>query len=182
MYRRARDPALACAPRGGGLPEEVVQAFLDRCRVAHLATADRAGTPHVIPICFACDWAPPEGAAGWHIYSVIDAKPKCVVPLRLKRVRNVLENPQVALVADRYDEDWSRLGYVLVTGTATVITEGPAHARALALLRDKYPQYRTMDLERAPVLQITPCRWVSWGNLNGAVKTVPPPASAHTCA
>ena len=157
--RMAGDPVLSSAAR----------AFLDGCRVAHLATGDAAGAPHVVPVCFACDWAPVaaegESSAGWRIYSVIDAKPKRASPLRLKRVRNVLENPRVALVADRYDEDWSRLGYVLVTGSAMLVTADPLHARALTLLRAKYPQYRSMALEDAPVLMLVPERCVTWGDL-----------------
>jgi PPOX class probable F420-dependent enzyme len=128
---------------------------LSRARVARLATADRRGRPHVVPICFA--------AAGRRLYSAIDEKPKRAAPARLKRVRNIVANPHVALVVDAYREDWRRLWYVLVLGTAEVVEPGTAeHAAALRVLRRKYRQYRTMRLEDRPVLAITPARIVTW--------------------
>ncbi|HLW46353.1 MAG TPA: TIGR03668 family PPOX class F420-dependent oxidoreductase [bacterium] len=128
---------------------------LARARVARLATADGRGRPHVVPVCFA--------AAGSRLYSAIDEKPKRAAPPRLKRVRNITANPHVALVVDDYREDWRRLWFVLVFGTAEVIGPGaPEHAAALRALRRKYPQYRTMRLEDRPVLGITPARIVTW--------------------
>jgi len=128
---------------------------LSRARVARLATADRRGRPHVVPICFA--------AAGRRLYSAIDEKPKRAAPLRLKRIRNILANPHVALVVDAYREDWRRLWYILVIGTAEGIGPGSAeHAAALKVLRRKYRQYRRMRLEERPVLAITPARIVTW--------------------
>jgi PPOX class probable F420-dependent enzyme len=130
-------------------------AILRRARVARLATADRRGRPHVVPICFA--------VAGRRLYSPIDEKPKRAAPLRLKRVRNIMVNPRIALVVDAYREDWRRLWYVLVFGTAEVIEPGTAeHAAALRVLRRKYHQYRAMRLEARPVLGITPGRIVTW--------------------
>jgi PPOX class probable F420-dependent enzyme len=129
--------------------------FTESQRVAHLATANANGRPHVVPVCFAYL----EG----RIYIAIDEKPKR--SLRLKRLRNIDENPQVALVLDRYDEDWSRLAWVLVQGTASVLDAGPEHGRALAALREKYPQYRAMALEGRPVISMTVERVSSWGYL-----------------
>ena len=129
--------------------------LLRRVRVARLATADRKGRPHVIPVCFAFD--------DHALFSAIDEKPKRVSPRALRRIRNVEVNPHVALVVDEYDEDWRRLWYVLVLGTAKVIgSGGREHAAAIARLRRKYPQYRAMRLEDRPVLRITPQRIVGW--------------------
>ncbi len=89
--------------------------FIQSQRVAHLATASADGRPHVVPVCFAY--------LDGHIYIAIDEKPKR--SLRLKRLRNIEANPQVAIVLDRYDEDWSRLAWVLVQGTAVVLDSGP---------------------------------------------------------
>ena len=102
--------------------------------MGHLATADANGRPHVIPVCFAYD--------GQHIYSVLDAKPKRGALTGLRRVRNILANPQVSLVIDHYDEDWTRLWYLLVQGRAELVEDGPEPPAAIALLREKYPQYR----------------------------------------
>ncbi len=124
--------------------------LLSRHRVAHLATADRAGVPHVVPLCFALD--------GETLYFVVDAKPKRRSGTALKRMRNLLENSAVALVVDDYDEDWSALAYVLVRGRAAVVTDAAEAGRALVSLRAKYPQYRAMSLDgpEHPVIRITP--------------------------
>jgi PPOX class probable F420-dependent enzyme len=123
--------------------------------VARLATADGSGAPHVIPVCYAFD--------GRFLFSVLDQKPKSAELIRLRRVRNIQANPQVSLVVDHYEEDWSRLGYILVLGKAELLLEGEEHDGAVRLLRRKYVQYRAMDLEANPVIKITPHRAVCWG-------------------
>jgi PPOX class probable F420-dependent enzyme len=92
----------------------------------------------------------------------LDEKPKRVPLAALKRVRNILANPQVALVLDQYDEEWRRLWYVLVQGTAGILTGGEGHERAIELLREKYPPYREMDIGESPVIRITPRRMLPW--------------------
>ena len=77
-------------------------------------------------------------------------------------MRNILANPNVALVFDHYEEDWGRLWYVLVTGTAELVYEGEEHRRAIALLKEKYEQYRAMDVDQNPVIKVTPTRIASW--------------------
>src|SRR3954463_12329586 len=110
-------------------------AFLLAQRVGRLATATSDGAPHVIPVCYACD--------GASLYIALDAKPKRVAPERLRRIRNILENSQVALVIDRYSDDWSELAYLLIQGDATLIYPGAGeHHRAVALLRERYAQYQ----------------------------------------
>ena len=122
--------------------------------VARLATADASGRPHVIPVCFAYD--------GRRIYSVLDAKPKRGSLTALRRVRNILANPQVSLVLDHYEADWSKLWYLLIHGQAALIEDGDEPAAAIDLLRSKYEQYREMDLEGNPVIAITPERVTGW--------------------
>jgi PPOX class probable F420-dependent enzyme len=125
-------------------------------RVAHLATADSAGQPLVIPICFVFD--------GNRIYSPIDEKPKSIAPQKLKRLRNIDANPQVSLVIDRWDEDWRKLAYILVSGKARVVLSGQRHRKAVSLLRRKYRQYRSMALEERPMIVIEPRSVKIWGN------------------
>ena len=132
--------------------------FLDERRVAHLATADARGVPHVAPVCFAI--ADPT------LYITIDEKPKRQTGRPLKRLRNITENPAVAVVADRYDEDWTRLGWVMLHGPADILAEGAEHDRAQALLRLRYPQYRAMELAGLPVIAIRIARVMSWGDLS----------------
>ena len=129
--------------------------FIRSARVAHLATAGANRQPHVIPICFVFD--------GNYFYSPIDEKPKRIAPQKLKRLKNIQENAQVALVIDRYDEDWRKLGYILVIGKARVLLSGAKHRKAVNLLRRKYPQYRSMAIDRRPLIVIRPTHMTSWG-------------------
>src|SRR5207249_10531189 len=113
--------------------DEQARLFLERQRVAHLATADATGVPHVVPICFAL--------VGESLYVSIDEKPKRGAPLQLRRMRNIEQNPDVAGVADVYDDDdWAQLGFVLVRGRASILSDGGGHRRGGAGLRGKYMQ------------------------------------------
>jgi PPOX class probable F420-dependent enzyme len=141
-------------------------AFLVRQRVARLATASDSGEPHAIPVCFAFD--------GRFIHIALDEKPKNVPPTRLKRVRNILENSNVALVADRYSEDWDLLAYVMVRGRARLVEAGaPEHSAAIRLLRGKYQQYEQMKIEENPIISIHPERIASWGALDALESSKP---------
>ena len=131
--------------------------FLNDRRVAHLATADGQAVPHVVPVCFA--------VAGDALYITIDRKPKGN-PRALKRLRNIAANPSAALVADRYDEDWTRLGWVMVRGRAEILEGGAEHEQAQELLRARYLQYRTMPLEDLPVICLRIEQGASWGDLS----------------
>src|SRR6185312_150574 len=135
-----------------------IRAKLKTARVARLATLDTERGPHAVPICFACD--------GAVFYSAIDRKPKRVPPKRLARLKNIQATPQVALLVDQYDEDWTRLWYVLVRGEAELVSASAEHKRAIQRLRAKYPQYDADMLPAdAPVLRITPVRITVWGKV-----------------
>ncbi len=132
-------------------------AFVASQRVGRLATADTHGNPHVVPVCFAI--------ANDTLYITIDEKPKRASVRPLKRLRNMMENPAVAFVADRYDEDWRLLGWVMLRGSAQILADGPEHDDAQTLLRERYPQYSTMQLSDLPVIALRIERATSWGNL-----------------
>ena len=118
-------------------------------RVARLATADRAGRPHLVPIVFAL--------AGDRVYSAVDAKPKRTTALR--RLANVRDNPRVALLADHYEEDWGALWWARAEGRGRVLDAEEAEAeRALALLGERYPQFES----RGEVLAVDVDRWSGW--------------------
>lgn len=136
---------------------EAHRRFVSGRRVGHLATADAAGAPHVVPVCFAL--------AGETLYITIDGKPKGD-PLRLKRLRNLALNPAAAIVVDRYDEDWTRLGWVMLRGPAEILPAGPEHDRAQSLLRARYPQLARMDIAALPVIALRIARVASWGDLS----------------
>jgi PPOX class probable F420-dependent enzyme len=131
--------------------------FLASRRVGHLATADARAVPHLVPVCFVVS----EGA----LYITIDQKPKGD-PRALKRLRNIIQNPVAAFVADRYDEDWTRLGWVMLHGRAEILEAGAEHNRAQAMLRSRYRQYQGMALDGLPVIAIRIQRVTSWGNLS----------------
>ena len=131
--------------------------FLTSLRVAHLATADTGAIPHVVPVCFV--------VRADTLYVTIDAKPKSRPATELKRIRNIMGNPRVAIVADRYDEDWTRLGWVMLQGRAEILMEGSEHDEAQALLRSRYAQLQTMHICAYPVIAIRIERATSWGNL-----------------
>ena len=138
------------------LSEDQVR-WLRNSPVARLATADASGAPHVIPVCYVFN--------GRIIYSVLDRKPKNVALARLRRVRNILDNPRVSLVVDHYEDDWQSLGYLLITGYAELLVDGSERVEAVKLLREKYHQYRSMDVDQNPVIKLTPDRIIGWGKV-----------------
>ena len=137
---------------------EAARAFCDRCRVARLATADASGVPHLVPICYAI--------VGDSLYITIDEKPKRT-DIPLKRLRNISENPEIAVTMDRWDEDWRRLAWVMLHGRGEILADGPEHDAAQERLRERYPQYRSMDLAPLPVIAMRISRASAWGDLAG---------------
>ena len=132
--------------------------FVESMRVARLATADANGVPHVVPVCYAL--------LGGSLYVTIDEKPKRPDVRAMKRLRNIGANPHVAVVVDRYDDDWSRLAWVMLRGRADVLDHGDEHDRAQAGLRERYPQYRAMRIEPLPVIALRIARVTAWGALD----------------
>ena len=131
-------------------------------RIGHLATVDTAGAPHIVPVCFIYH--------GQAIYSAIDHKPKRFTGYRMKRVRNIVENPQTAFLVHHYDEDWEQLYYIQIRGTARILEQGVEYQRALTLLETKYAQYRERRLtENAGlVIKMTPAivHYWSWHDVS----------------
>jgi PPOX class probable F420-dependent enzyme len=116
--------------------------------VARLATVDREGVPHLVPVVFA--------VVGDVIYSSVDGKPKR--SRSLKRLANIVANPRVSVLADHYEDDWSRLWWVRADGVARVADES---REGLAALVDRYPQYRSAP-PAGPFVEITVERWSAW--------------------
>jgi PPOX class probable F420-dependent enzyme len=136
---------------------ESARAFCERSRVARLATADAKGVPHLVPVCYAI--------IGQSFYITIDEKPKRV-DMPLKRLRNISENPEVAVTVDRWDENWRRLAWVMLRGRAEILADGEEHDRAQSRLRERYPQYMAMDLAPLPVIALRIFRVSAWGDLD----------------
>lgn len=140
---------------------ESERGFLVERRRAVLVTLAADGRPRPVPICFVlADDAPV-------LFTPLDDKPKRTDdPLSLARVGDISGDPRVAILADRWDEDWTRLAWLRVEGRAAVLLPGPAeHARAVEALRATYPQYRTHRLDERPLIRVTIERVTSWGDL-----------------
>jgi PPOX class probable F420-dependent enzyme len=137
------------------LPDEIA-VFIDGHRVARLATADRMGVPHVVPICYA--------RRDDVLYFVVDDKPKRRGPRTLKRLANIEQNPRVAVLIDDYSEDWSQLAYLLLQLDATPVQAEAEYATALSSLRERYPPYRAMPLRFAthPMVRMHIIGWHHW--------------------
>jgi PPOX class probable F420-dependent enzyme len=116
---------------------------ISSARVARLATIDADGRPHLVPIVFALD--------GDTLYSAVDRKPKRSQTLR--RIENARVRPDVTILVDHYEEDWGGLWWIRLRGRARVVDDGEERERALAVLCDKYPQYRDEPPD-GPVLAV----------------------------
>ncbi len=151
----------------------VERAFLAGARRAILATIAPAGRPRLVPICFVLDPVRPV------FYTPLDEKPKRVTdPRGLARVRDLLADPRVAVLVDRWDEDWTGLAWLRCHGMASIVEPRGAggaaggvdssdeHAAATTALRAKYLQYAIHRLEIRPIIRITIERPTSWGVLD----------------
>jgi len=119
--------------------------------VARLATVRPDGSPHVVPVCFAF--------SGETIYTAVDHKPKATAALA--RLRHIAAEPRVALLADRYEDDWSRLWWVRVDGDASIADSAQAREAASAALAAAYPQYAERP-PQGPVIAVQPRRFSGW--------------------
>jgi PPOX class probable F420-dependent enzyme len=140
--------------------------LVERARTGTLATRRPDGRPRLVPVCF---WLAPDadGQGRPVLYSPLDEKPKQVIdPHGLGRVRDLLVLPEATLLVERWDEDWSRLGWVRFEGRATLLEPEPheraEHAAAVAGLRAKYPQYESQALDGRPVIRIVADRVIAW--------------------
>ena len=138
--------------------------LLATARRATLATIAPDGRPRLVPCCIAL------GTEGGELVidTPIDAKPKSTTdPMRLARVLDIRRDARVSLLLDTWDEDWSRLAWVRVDGTARLLIpwagrDAPIHAEAVAALRERYPQYREHRLETLPIIRVVPTRISGW--------------------
>ena len=101
--------------------------------VGRLATITPSGAPHIVPITFAVE--------GEFLFTMVDQKPKSTTSLQ--RLINIAQKPLVSVLADKYDDDWTRLWWVRLDGEASVVESGSNWSLAQRLLMSKYPQYIT---------------------------------------
>jgi PPOX class probable F420-dependent enzyme len=132
-------------------PDEARRRF-EAARIARLATADESGRPHLVPMVFAL-----------HddiLVSAVDHKPKRTTALR--RLANIADNPQVAVLVDEYGEDWNHLWWARADGSGRILNPGSTEAKwAIDLLVVRYSQYGD-HRPSGPVLAIDVQRWSGW--------------------
>jgi|SRR5215469_5093328 len=137
--------------------------IIDRATVARLATVDSEYKPHVVPVVFVFD--------NDHYFIPIDEKTKRSRPENLKRVKNIQQNPNVALLIDEYNEDWRQLYFIMIQGKASLVggKELEQNKRALLekahkLLSAKYLQYQEIGIGEY-VIMIVPQKVITWKNV-----------------
>ena len=132
-------------------------ALTEKAHVARLATVDPQSRPHVVPVVFVFH----EGS----FFVPLDEKTKRVSPSELRRVKNIENNPNVTLLIDEYHDDWKKLCYLLIHGTAGII--GPASDKLVELVHkllvSKYPQYQEISLGDF-CIKMEPQRYTFWQN------------------
>jgi PPOX class probable F420-dependent enzyme len=136
----------------------VLRRRVAEARVARLATLEADGRPHLVPIVFAL--------RGETLYSAVDAKPKRSRTLR--RIENARHRPDVTVLIDHYEDDWSRLWWVRLRGLARVLEAGAEAEAALALLVEKYDAYR-LSPPGPPVLAVDVAEWAGWDGTGQAL-------------
>jgi PPOX class probable F420-dependent enzyme len=127
------------------------RALFATATVARLATVRPDGHPHLVSVCFALD--------ADRLYTAVDAKPKRTQ--QLARLRHIAAEPRVAVLADHYEDDWSRLWWVRMDGRARLVDDPGERERGLTLLAGRYPQYRDSPPD-GPMLAVDAERWSGW--------------------
>ncbi|SRR6266540_3000146 len=128
-------------------------------KVAHLATASSNLQPHLVPVVFVI--------LKRNIFIPLDCKPKSTAVKQLKRVKNIEANPKVAFLVDNYEDDWERLWFVMLVGSARLIDHSISTARDRGfsniqkLLFKKYSQYSKIGMGRI-YIKIKVLRGVYW--------------------
>jgi PPOX class probable F420-dependent enzyme len=144
------------------------RALLGAARRAVLVTIRPDGTPRPVPVCFAL--AELDDSGGVVLHTPIDDKPKASTdPFRLARVRDIVARPAVSVLVDRWDEDWTQLGWLRLDGRARLLLVDAAddaveRRNAIGALRGRYAQYATHDLESRPIIRIDVERIIGWGS------------------
>lgn len=139
-----------------------VKTIIDKARVARLATVDSECKPHLIPVVFVFD--------NYSYFIPIDEKTKRSRPEKLKRAKNILQNSNVTLLIDDYNENWRKLYFIMIQGKASIIGGKQLEQNELLLLEkahkllfDKYLQYQKIGIGEY-VIMIIPQKVITWKN------------------
>jgi PPOX class probable F420-dependent enzyme len=140
-----------------------LKTIIDKAMVARLATVDSECKPHLIPVVFVYD--------NDCYFIPIDEKTNRSKPENLKRVKNIQQNPNVALLIDGYNEDWRKLYFIMIQGKASIIggkesdqNEHVLLEKAHKMLSGKYVQYQEIDIGHY-IIMIVPQKVITWKNV-----------------
>jgi PPOX class probable F420-dependent enzyme len=140
-----------------------LKTVIDKATVARLATVDLECKPHLIPVVFVFH--------NDHYFIPIDEKNKRSRPENLKRVKNIQQNPNVALLIDEYNEDWRQLYFIMIQGKASIVGGKELEQNELVLLEKthkllsaKYIQYQEIGIGEY-VIMIVPQKVITWKNV-----------------
>jgi PPOX class probable F420-dependent enzyme len=131
------------------LPEAIER--VESSRIARLASTRPDGHPHIVPITFA--------SIGESLVTMIDHKPKTTH--NLQRLRNIESSPHVSVIVDEWSEDWERLWWVRLDGSAFIHQDDDVWREARMALVTKYRQYQEHP-PVGPAILITIDRVTSW--------------------
>ncbi len=134
------------------LGADEARSLVEDARVARLATTNTGLGIDVVPITFAL-------LPGDRLVSIVDQKPKSTT--RLRRLDNIRAHPEVTVLVDHYEDDWTRLWWVRLRGTASIVSGGPVFDEARAALVARYPQY-VADPPPGPVVEVAVADWSGW--------------------
>ena len=144
------------------LNDTFLKTIINKARVARLATVDSECKPHLIPVVFVFD--------NGYYFIPIDEKSKRQKQDRLKRVKNIQQNPNVTILIDEYNEDWRKLYFIMIQGMASIIGNKELEQRELLLLErahrllsDKYLQYQKIGIGEY-IIMIIPQKVITWKN------------------
>ncbi len=118
--------------------------FLRAHELCRLATASKDARPHVVPVVYVLD--------GEDIVVAVD--------YGTKKLKNLRENPKVALVVDERGPNRA----VMVEGECEIFERGKEYLRLLQILFDRFDFYRRdpWGEGESPILKIRPMKAVMW--------------------
>ena len=139
-----------------------VRAVLDAARMARISVVDDAGVPLMTPACYVLE--------GHYLFFVTDNFPANIAPLREKQLEHLASHPNMAAMVDYWEEDLNKIGMVLLRGMGEVLNApGLEQRRVLALVRDKYEQYRGVNMKEQAIIRMELFSVRYWGDLSRIV-------------
>ncbi len=141
----------------GKMSRQAIKVFLGQQKVCRLATVDRRGQAHVVPV--------------WHI--LLDGEIYIETSPNSQKGKNLKANPRVALVVDAGDGFDTYKG-VMIQGTVEFVKDKQILARFRDAMAQRYfgtaehPGYKYLVSGSDPLLmKVTPKKVVTWDYSQG---------------